>query len=332
MPKRLVQLEGKPLFDIASYARLGSSRRDRLSSKEIEQITLTVGRAPEVMVKVLTRGGQDLKSIRRHVSYINRGGELDIETDDGERVKGDGVESDLLLDWDLDLEEDRSRSKLGPREDRAPPKMVHKLLFSMPPGTPSQKVLEAVRNFAREEFALQHRYVMVLHTDEPHPHVHMLLKATSDHGKRLNIRKATLREWRQGFAQQLRSLGVAANATQRQVRGEPKPQKSDGIFRAGLRGESMHWLKRTDTVARQMAMGTFQVEPGKVRLVKTRKEVLRAWDAIFAALNKQGNRDLAEQVRLFAERMPPPLSEREWTAAQLAGQFRDSRVREGPAR
>jgi hypothetical protein len=57
MPKRLVQLEGKPLFDIASYARAGSSRRDRLSPKQIEQITLTVRRAPEVMVKVLTRGG-----------------------------------------------------------------------------------------------------------------------------------------------------------------------------------------------------------------------------------------------------------------------------------
>ena len=51
MPKRLVQLEGKPLFDIACYARPGSSRRDRLSPGEIEQITLTVRRAPEVMVK-----------------------------------------------------------------------------------------------------------------------------------------------------------------------------------------------------------------------------------------------------------------------------------------
>jgi hypothetical protein len=67
MPKHLIRLEGKALFDIASYARPGSSRRDRLSPGEIEQITLTVRRAPEVMVKVLTRGGQDLKAIRRHL-------------------------------------------------------------------------------------------------------------------------------------------------------------------------------------------------------------------------------------------------------------------------
>ncbi len=137
MPKHLIQLEGRPLFDIASYARPGSPRRDRLSPEETEQITLTIRRAPEVMVKVLTRGGQDLKAIRRHLSYLNRGGDLDIETDDGERLKGEGVESDLISDWDLELEEDRRRSKLGPREDRAPPRMVHKLLFSMPPGTPS---------------------------------------------------------------------------------------------------------------------------------------------------------------------------------------------------
>jgi hypothetical protein len=199
MTKHLIQLEGKPLFDIASYARPGSSRRDRLTPEEIEQVTLTVQRAPEVMVKVLTRGGQDLKAIRRHLMYLNRGGELDLETDDGERLKGEGVESDLLPDWDLQLEEDRRRSSLGPREDRRPPKMVHKLLFSMPPGTPPRKVLEAVKNFAREEFGLKHRYVMVLHTDEPHPHVHMILKATSEQGRRLNIRKATLRQWRSAF-------------------------------------------------------------------------------------------------------------------------------------
>jgi hypothetical protein len=136
MPKHLVRFDGEPLFDLSSYARQGSSGRDHLSPEQFEQITLTVRRAPEMMVKVLTRGGQDLKAIRGHLSYLNRGGDLAIETDDGERVKGEGVESDLLSEWDLELKEDRRRSQLGPREDRAPPKLVHKLVFSMPPGTP----------------------------------------------------------------------------------------------------------------------------------------------------------------------------------------------------
>ncbi|MBK7250663.1 MAG: relaxase/mobilization nuclease domain-containing protein [Gammaproteobacteria bacterium] len=107
-------------------------------------------------------------------------------------------------------------------------------MFSMPPGTPPQKVLSAVRNFAREEFYGQHRYAMVLHTDEPHPHVHLVLKAVSEQGVRLNIKKATLRHWRSQFASHLRVQGVAANATERAVRGESRSAKKDGIYRASL--------------------------------------------------------------------------------------------------
>ena len=66
-------------------------------------------------------------------------------------------------------------------------------MLSMPPGTSPKGVVEAARNFAREEFALKHRYALVLHTDEPHPHVHLVMKAMSEQGVRLNIRKATLR-------------------------------------------------------------------------------------------------------------------------------------------
>jgi hypothetical protein len=331
MPKRLVRLDGKPLFDLCSYARQGSSGRDHLSPEQIEQITLTVRRVPEVMVKVLTRGGQDLKAIRGHLSYLNRGGGLAIETDDGERLKGEGVESDLLSEWDLELEADRRRSKLGPREDRAPPKLVHKLVFSMPPGTPPLKVLEAVQGFAREEFALQHRYAMVLHTDEPHPHVHMVLKATSEQGQRLNIRKATLRLWRAEFARHLRALGIPANSTQRYGRGETAPRKSDGIFRANLRGDSTHMRERVEAVARELSQGSRRVEPTKARLVETRNKVRRGWRAVSEILMRDKQPELAAQVTRFAEQMPPPMTEREWLAAKLVERIRPARAREAPS-
>src|ERR1700686_2430078 len=113
-------------------------------------------------------------------------------------------------------------------------------MFSMPAGTPSDKVLTAVKNFAREEFGLKHRYAMALHTDEPHPHVHMVVKAVSEQGVRMHIRKANLREWRREFARHLRALGVAANATERAVRGETRASKRDGIYRAGVRGDSSY--------------------------------------------------------------------------------------------
>jgi hypothetical protein len=280
------------------------------------------------MVKVLTHGGKDLKSGQRHLAYLNRIGELEIETDEGERVAGDGVERKLVEDWDLDLEEDRRRVDLGPLKDRSPPKLVHKILFSMPAGTPPKKVLEAVKDFAREEFALKHRYAMVLHTDEPHPHVHMVVKAVSEQGVRLNIRKATLREWRKEFARHLRAHGVEANATERAVRGNRLPAKLDVIYRAEQRGESHHTRTRAEAVARELFKGDLRIEHGKARLLETRKEVERGWHAVGDMLMEQGHVKLAHQVWRFAAEMPPPKTERELIAEHLRARVRHARTRD----
>jgi hypothetical protein len=331
MPRRLISVgEAKPILDIASYARRGPGRRDRLSQDEVDLIARTVGRTPEVMVKVLSRGGQDLKALGRHVAYLNRGGDLDIETDDGQRLSGRGVEKELLENWDLDLEERRN----GGREywsRRAPPKLVHKLMFSMPPGTPPQKVLAAVKDFAREEFALKHRYAMVLHTDEPHPHVHVVVKAISEQGVRLNIRKATLREWRRTFARHLRAHGVDANATERAVRGNSRASKLDGIYRAEQRGESRSTSSRVAGVARQLLQGELRTEPGRGRLLATRADVKRGWLAVEEFLTTQGHTELASEVLRFAARMPPVVTERERIADELRGRTQEPRRRDGPA-
>lgn len=159
MPMRLIELEGRPLLDLRSYARKGPGRRDHISPAESELIARTIHRTPEVMVKVLTRGGQDLGAVQRHIDYLNRGGRLEAETDDGQQLAGKGVAWGLLDDWDLDIEADRRTSALETRPGRSPPRLVHKVLFSMPPGTPPEKVLRAVKNFAKEEFALKHRYI-----------------------------------------------------------------------------------------------------------------------------------------------------------------------------
>src|SRR5882762_1455488 len=95
---------GEPWLDIGSDARQGPGRRDRLSPAQIEVIARTVHRTPEVMVKVLNRGGQNLGAIAGHLDYLTRKGELEIETDEGERLKGKEAEAELLEDWDLDLD------------------------------------------------------------------------------------------------------------------------------------------------------------------------------------------------------------------------------------
>lgn len=320
------------VFDLFSYARRGPGRREHLSPAEVAQIARTVHRAPEVMVKVLSRGANDLGAVRRHLDYIGRKGEVDLETDEGEQRRGRGVGADVVEDWDLDTENDQPRPDLTATAGKPGPRLVHKVIFSMPPGTPPDKVLAATRNLMREEFALQHRYAMALHTDEPHPHVHVVLKAVSEQGSRLYIRKATLREWREGFARHLRAVGVEANATPRQVRGESRPQKSDGIFRAAQRGQSKHMRERVEAAFRQMAQGQQQAEPGKATLVRTRNEALLGWQAVAETLAHQGQRELAERVREFAGQMSTPLSEREWTAGQILERSRGQRLAGNPTR
>jgi hypothetical protein len=273
------------------------------------------------MVKMLNQGGTSLGAVRRHIQYLDRGGELVIETDDGEPLKGKGAALALLEDWGLDLDEKRPTADLKPwwGKGKKHPKLVQKILFSMPAGTPPKKVLAAVKNFAREEFGAKHRYAMVLHTDEPHPHVHMVVRAMGSDGRRLNIRKDTLREWRREFARHLREQGVAANATERAVRGVTQPRKTDGIYRAGLRGVSTHWRQRAEAVARELAGGEAKVERDRTRLLETRRNVVRGWSEIADILVLQGEVELAQAVRHFIRRLPPARTERERIREELLG-------------
>jgi hypothetical protein len=67
MPKRIVDLRDRaPLLDIASYGRRGPGHRP-LSKAEIEHISRTVRRVPEVMIKVSggARTGPALRAVDR---------------------------------------------------------------------------------------------------------------------------------------------------------------------------------------------------------------------------------------------------------------------------
>jgi hypothetical protein len=291
-------------------------------------IARTVRHAPEVMVKVTGRGSANTShGVNAHFNYIGRRGDLEIETDDGERLIGRGVGLHLIQDWDLDLDEDRERPDLFATNRRAAPKLVHKLIFSMPAGTPPKKVLAAVRDFAREEFGLQHRYAMVLHTDEPHPHVHVVVKAVSEVGVRLNIHKATLWHWRQEFARHLRAHGVEANATERSVRGQSRAPKLDSIFRAAQRGESSYMAARVREVARELQSGSLDGS-GDARLRRTRREVVSGWNAIRERLLDEGQHQLAGAVGRFINQMPPPRTEKAWLAQELIEHSRQVRSKD----
>lgn len=313
-----LERSSQSVLDIWSYGRAARGSRGRLTPAQVEYIRRTVTHAPEVMVKVTSgSGASSAGGVKAHFSYIGRRGEVEIETDDGERLKSRSAGQRLIADWDLDLDEHRKRTALFATNRQQTPKLVHRLVFSMPAGTPPKKVQSAVRDFAREEFGLKHRYAMVLHTDEPHPHVHVVVKAVSEEGVRLNISKATLRAWRQEFAKHLRGHGVEANATERAVRGRTGRSKADGIYRAACRGESTHMRALAEEGMKCLKERQLPAEAGKAKLVETRQTIKQGWFAIAQSLEAQGERQLAQSVDRFVEAMRPPRTDRELMMERL---------------
>ena len=310
-----------PLLDLRSFGRRGPDGRLHLSSAFLEQIVRTVSRAPEVVVKV-SGGASSTRGAIAHLRYIDRQGKLEIETDEGQKTQGVGIEAALVADWELEALEAQVRGPYRRIAGRRPAKLVHNVILSMPKGTSPDKLQSASRDFAREQFALKHRYALVLHTDQEHPHVHLAIKAVSEHGERLNIRKATLREWRGQFARHLRAYGIAANATERAVRGQSRSGFKDGIHRASLRGDSRHLRDRAERIARELRNGGLEPTQGKARLLETRREVLAGWHAAADALLEAGQGELAQKIWGFIGRMSPPLTTDEQLAAKLGERSR----------
>lgn len=346
MPKQVVRvpdLGPSPVLQIVSHGRKGRHTRLQLSQTDIEAIARTVGNTPEVVLKV-SGGGRTVAAVRAHVDYIDRHGRLAIETDDGQTLQGKQVGEWLAEDWNLALSRGQYRVAKEGEADRRP-KIVHNLVFSMVRGTPPEKLLAATRSFAREHFALRHRYAMVLHTDQGHPHVHVVVKAESEQGERLYIRKATLRQWRQDFAVYLRSQGVAANATPTAARGRVRNNKKDAIHqrikqirdynalspaererRTAKKPVECRYLRgQVEAVAKALQGAQPFAEKGKRKLLESRRTVIADWTSVAEQLEAQGERALAGQVRAMIAAMPPIVTEREQIAQGLLAQLHASR-------
>ncbi len=352
MPETIVPAGRVPALsdlEIVSHGRRGPGERLHLTPSQVEQIARTVRRTPEVIVKV-SGGARDAGGAKAHVDYIDRHGRLGIETDEGYELGGKGAGAALVDDWNLDLSKGQYRPRPAPGERDPRPKVVHHLVLSMPGRTPPDAVLAAARRFARESFALQHRYAMVLHTDQAHPHVHLVVKAEHEFepARRLHIRKATLRQWRELFARCLREQGVAANATPGPVRGRTRGPMKDPIHQRlkalaqfdALSPAQQAWRRppqastfvraKVEAVARALQAGRLAPDPGRATLEATRDAVQRGWQATAAALRAQGDEALAREVEAFAAAMPPVRTDQERIAAGLRAQVRGLR-RSAPA-
>ena len=114
------------------------------------------------MVKV-SGGARTLAGVEQSLRYYARDGKLGMESDTGEQLSAKGFEANLIRDWNLDVEAHQRQNARAVRASRNPSRLVHNIIFSMPAGTPPEKVFKAARKLVREEFEFRHRYAMVLH-------------------------------------------------------------------------------------------------------------------------------------------------------------------------
>jgi hypothetical protein len=70
--------------------------------------------------------------------------------------------------------------------------------------------------------------------------------------------------------------------------------------------------------------GEIKPEAGKAELLETRYRVVRGWNVIADDLARQGQADLAQEVRWFVTQLPPVRTEREWIRDRLLEQAKGS--------
>ena len=160
-------------------------------------------------------------------------------------------------------------------------------MLSMPAGTKAEIVRSAAREFAKAELA-NHRYVMVLHTHQANPHVHLSVRAEGRDGHRLNPRKEDLRRWRETFAERLRGWGIEAEASSQVTRGTRH------------RNERV-WERKT-TILREHRPARAETLPSGIR-----SQALKAWVEIMRALATSpevSDRKLAQSIGHYLGRMP----------------------------
>lgn len=307
-----------------------------------DQLRLTLRRAPEVVINV--RGGRikgesDAKAVEgvlRYMLYISRNGRL-LTTDERDAsIEGADAIRDTHGGWNLDLQRMR-----GGKGDPLHP--TFNIIFSMPAHTDPGKLLESVQAFARGHFK-GHQYLMALHTPETepgrkkdkspeHPHVHLILRAEDEGGRRIYIRKTDLRTWREDFAAELRARGIEANASARAERGNS--------FKA-RRGAEWHIQKRYEEnkakgepaeppralaarfaqAAQELLDGDTAPRPWELAMAARRRDVVRNLADNAARLRAEGDFELASQVDSFLADLPPLDSERRRIQRMLVEQVK----------
>ncbi|MEW5687683.1 MAG: relaxase/mobilization nuclease domain-containing protein [Pseudomonadota bacterium] len=269
------------------------------------------------MVKVTGRT-RDPAHLAAHLTYITRNGDLPAEVRDGVTVEGRREVIELAQDWSAAAMMDSRRRANSPSSVA--------IILSMPAETDAIRLRDAARAFAVAEFEERFDYLLVLHTDQAHPHVHLTVRALGERGERLNPKKADLERWRQTFAEALRERGVDAEATPRRARGVTRKPERAAVRRirdrhvAGQCGMGRVAAEKLKSAA-QVAFGRVpQLTAWEERTVRRQQAVRRIYLAQAKLLQTSADPDdrrLAHDIEGFVRGMPQADSERLALAREL---------------
>lgn len=165
-------------------------------------------RSKEVLVKI-TGNSKNMEGLKAHINYITRKGKLEIEIDENEIYKGK-EDNEFVKDIFNEGSPILSSNEIIGKEKR---EVMH-IVFSMKEHetTPKDKLMIAVMKTVKEKYP-NNISAFTYHGDTDNPHIHTILKVADNEGKRIDIRKKDLAEFRIKFAQELNKLGIEAKAT-----------------------------------------------------------------------------------------------------------------------
>ncbi len=317
-----------------------------ISAADKARLARVVRGAPEVMVKVskpakMDKHGNPIRVNRQtegtrvsaHLEYISRNGKIELEKSLGDVLTGKAATAGLCAEWLQSHDEDRAN---GLASDRT--RITTSIVFSMPGNTNASAVKDAVQALAEQEFGGRHDYVMALHTDTKHPHVHLTLRTVGHDGIKLNLRKADLQHLRDVFAGKLRQRGIDAESTPRSARGVTRRGERTPVYKTRQRGEvvAVDKAKRRE-VARDVADhgGQLPDQPWDGAIVERRNRVMNTYSAAAAVLARSTDpedRELARATERFAAGLTDVTTERTVLAREVSAEQVADRTGFNPAR
>lgn len=258
----------------------------------IKNFTAAANKKPEVMVKI-TSGSKGAKSLQNHLDYIGRNGKLSLETNDGEILTGKSQAKTIKERW---LNQDMINGTGTARQ-------TLNLVLSLPAKTPPDIIHAAARAFAQHVFS-DHEYVMALHTDTKHPHVHLCVTMQNREGQRINPRKNDLHEWRVLFAEKVREQGIDCAATKRIHRGRTKKGLNSTVENISKRGgHSYVTAARRKSLVEAIQQNNRPIHPFLKEAIETNTILVSELSSLSRSLYQEGMKTEARAVSKLAKEL-----------------------------